>query len=47
MPPLSSSNCFAVLSVDEVYKSNSISLTDSIADDSQAVPTPPPPHSHV
>jgi hypothetical protein len=30
-----------------VYKSNSISLTDSIMDDSQAVPTPPPPHVHV
>jgi hypothetical protein len=47
MLPLSSSNHFAVLSVDEVYESNSISLTDSIADDSQAIPNPNPPHSHV
>jgi hypothetical protein len=47
MPPLSSSNRFAVLSVDEVYESNSISLTDSITDNSQAIPTPNPPHLHV
>jgi hypothetical protein len=40
MPPLSSSNRFTVLSVDEVYESNSISSTDSIVDDSQAVPSP-------
>jgi hypothetical protein len=47
MPPLSLSNCFAVLSVDEVYKSNSISSTDSIVDNSQAVPSPPPLCLHV
>jgi hypothetical protein len=47
MPPLSSSNRFAVLSVDEVYKSNSISLTDSIVDDLQAIPSPPPLCSRV
>jgi hypothetical protein len=35
------------LSVNKVYESNSISLTDSIADNLQAVPTPPPLWSHV
>jgi hypothetical protein len=47
MPPLSSSNRFAVLSVDKVYKSNSISSADSIVDNSQAVPTPNPPCLHA
>jgi hypothetical protein len=37
MPPLSSSNCFTVLSVEEVYESNSISSTDDIVNNPKAV----------
>src|ERR1700679_4279557 len=41
-PPLSTSNRFAVLSVEEVYESNSISSTDNTSNDPKAVLTPPP-----
>jgi hypothetical protein len=41
MPLLSSTNRFAMLLVEEVYKLNSISSTDTIANDSKAIPTPP------
>ena len=42
-PPLSAKNRFAVLSVDEVYGSNSISSTDLSASDAQAILPPPSP----
>ena len=42
-PPLSVKNRFAVLSVDEVYESNSISSTDLSASNAQAVLPPPSP----
>ena len=38
-PPLSSSNRFAVLSVEEVHELNSISSTDDTSNGSKAVPT--------
>jgi hypothetical protein len=44
MPPLSSNNHFTVLSVEGVFKSDSISLTDTTVNDSKAVPNPTPPH---
>jgi hypothetical protein len=45
MPLLTSSNCFAVLSVEEVYKLDAISLIYAIVNDPKAVPTPSSPHS--
>jgi hypothetical protein len=48
MPPLSLKNRFAMLLVEEVYKLNSISSTDAITNNSEAIPTPPntpKPHS--
>ena len=44
-PPLSAQNRFAVLSVDEVYESNSISSTDLSTSDAQAILTSPSPRS--
>ena len=45
MPPLSSINRFAALSVEEVYESNSISLTDTTSNDPKAILTSPPPRN--
>jgi hypothetical protein len=44
-PPLSSNNRFVVLSVEEVHKSDSISSTDDIVSDLEAVLKPPRPCS--
>ena len=41
MPSLSNSNHFAVLLVEEVYKSDSISLTITAAEDTTAILTSP------
>jgi hypothetical protein len=38
MPPLSLNNCFAVLSVEEVFESDSISSTDDTENDPIDVP---------
>ena len=46
MPPLSSVNRFAALSVEEVYGSNSIPLTDTPADDLKDILTPSTPRNH-
>jgi hypothetical protein len=40
MPPLSLKNCFNMLSIEEVYEVNAISLTDTIVNNLKTIPTP-------